>query len=294
MGRRRAQIDQLQAQVGAIHARWVEGLGADELERAEFQVFSQFGEDGIIQFLVQRVPMHDRVFIELGVEDYTESNTRFLLVHDAWRGLIVDSGVAHRRFLEASGLGWRTTVDAVTAFVTTANVDAIISDAGLAGDIGLLSIDVDGNDLWVLESIESVSPRIVVIEYNSLFGPDRAVSVPYDPAFDRAEKHFSHLYWGASLPALAAVAGRRGYSLVGGNRAGNNAFFVRRDVLGDIPERSVQECWRPAQFRESRGPGGDLTYLGDASQKLRLLRDLPVVDLDDGDRETTIAALYGV
>ena len=86
-----------------------------------FRCFSQFGEDGIIQFLVQRVPIANRVFVELGVEDYSESNTRFLLVNDAWRGLIVDAGDAHSRFLEESRLDWRTTVDAVTAFINRDN-----------------------------------------------------------------------------------------------------------------------------------------------------------------------------
>lgn len=280
-------------QVGALHARLVEQLGPDEIERSEFQVFSQFGEDGIIQFLVQRVPLERRVFVEFGVEDYTESNTRFLLVNNSWRGLVIDGDSAHQRFLEASGLAWRTTIDAVTAFVDRDNIDGLIRGAGIEGDIGLLSVDLDGNDLWVLEAIESVTPRILVTEYNSAFGPDHAVSVPYDPGFVRSDKHFSHLYWGASLAALAAVADRKGYALVAGNRAGNNAFFVRRDVLGQIPARSVADCWRPAQFRESRGAGGELTYLADDTAKLQLMRDLPLVDLTAG-RERTIAELYGV
>jgi hypothetical protein len=283
----------LQIQVGGLHARWVAQLAADELEKAEFTVFSQFGEDGIVQFLVQRVPIESRVFVELGVEDYTEANTRFLLVHDAWRGLIVDGGTGHRQFVEASELAWRTTIDAVTAFIDRDNVDAVIRGAGIEGDIGLLSIDIDGNDLWVFQSIESVSPRILVSEYNSLFGPDLAVSVPYDPMFRRSEKHFSRLYWGASLAALASVAADKGYALVGGNRAGNNAFFVRRDVLGDIPERSAADCWRPAQYRDSRSPTGELTYLSDDREKLRLLRDLPLVELDSGG-EASVAEFYSV
>jgi hypothetical protein len=291
--RRHAHETALQIQVGGLHARWVAQLAPDEIEKAEFTVFSQFGEDGIVQFLVQRVPIANHVFVELGVEDYTESNTRFLLVHDAWRGLIVDGGTAHRQFLEASELAWRTTVDAVTAFVDRDNVDDVIRGAGIEGDIGLLSVDIDGNDLWVLQSIESVSPRILVSEYNSLFGPDLAVSVPYDPMFRRSEKHYSHLYWGSSLQALASIAADRGYALVGGNRAGNNAFFIRRDVLGDIPERSVSDCWRPAQYRDSRSPTGQLTYLTDDRQKLRLLRKLPLVDLASGE-ETSVAALYSV
>ncbi|MEA2450940.1 MAG: hypothetical protein QOG63_2872 [Thermoleophilaceae bacterium] len=283
----------VRTQIGALQARWVEGLAADQLPRSEFKVFSQFGEDGIVQFLVQRVPIERRVFVEFGVEDYRESNTRFLLVNDAWRGLVIDASDAHRRFLEASGLAWRTTIDAVTAFIDRDNIDGLIRGAGIEGDIGLLSVDMDGNDLWVLEAIESVSPRILIAEYNSAFGPERAVSVPYDPAFVRT-RHYSRLYWGASLAALTAVADRKGYALVGGNRAGNNAFFVRRDVLGGIPERAVADAWAPAQFRESRGRGGELTYIGDDREKLRLIRDLPLVDLAAGGREATIAELFGV
>ena len=107
-------------------------------------------------------------------------------------------------------------------------------------------------------------------------------------------KHFSHLYWGASLAALTRAADRKGLALVGGNRAGNNAFFVRRDALGDIPERTVADCWRPAQFRESRGPDGQLTFLSDDGEKLRLLRDVPLVDLDSDGAERTAGELYGV
>jgi hypothetical protein len=287
-------IADLQAQIGDVQSRAVAELGADQLDRAEFRVFSQFGEDGILQFLVQRVRVENRVFVEIGVEDYSESNTRFLLVHDAWRGVIVDSGNAHRRFLDDSRLAWRNTVDAVTAFVDRDNVDEILRAAGVEGEIGLLSIDIDGNDYWVLDAIHRVRPTILVVEYNSAFGSERAVTVPYEPTFARAEKHYSHLYWGASLAALARAADARGLALVGGNRAGNNAFFVARDRLGEIPERSVSDCWQPAQFRESRGEDGALTYVSDDVEKLRLLRDLPLVDLDGGGAERTIAELYGV
>ena len=284
----------MQAQLGAVQSRGIESLGPDEFERSEFRVFSQFGEDGIIQFLVQRVPVTNRVFVEIGVEDYSESNTRFLLVNDAWRGLIVDAGSDHHRFLEDSRLAWRTTIDAVTAFIDRDNVNDVIGRGGVSGDIGLLSIDIDGNDYWVLDAIDCVAPQIVVIEYNSVFGPSGQSRSPYDRDFVRGQKHFSTLYWGASLAAMARAAETKGLALVGGNRAGNNAFFVRRDGLGDIPERTPADCWRPAQFRESRGPSGELTFLSDDAEKLRLLRDLPLVDLDDGGAERRIADLYGV
>ena len=201
-------VAEVQAQIGDLQSRWVAGLRSDEIERAEFRVFSQFGEDGIIQFLVQRVPIGSQVFVEFGVEDYAESNTRFLLVHDAWRGLIIDAGTAHQRFLEDSRLAWRTTIDAATAFIDRENVNDVIRAAGVSGEIGLLSIDIDGNDYWVLDAIDCVSPQILVAEYNSVFGPDRAVTVPYDPGFDRG----SRALLAPVLGCFARGAGTRGGS----------------------------------------------------------------------------------
>ncbi len=274
-------------QLGGLEARHVAALAADEVDCAEFRVFSQFGEDGIIQFLVGHVRIEREIFVEFGVEDYRESNTRFLLVHDDWRGLIVDAAPAHEKFVRSSGLAWRHDVTATTAFVDRDNVNDIIAAAGIGGDIGLLSIDLDGNDYWIFEAVEVVSPRVVVVEYNSVFGTDAAVTVPYDAAFVRAEKHWSWLYWGASLAALTRVANTKGYALVAGNRSGNNAFYVRRDVLGDIPEREVAAVWRPSRFRESRDANGELSYVGDHTERLRLMSDMPLFDVDVG-RELTI------
>jgi hypothetical protein len=288
---RGSRVAVVQMQIGALQARLVEQLGPCEIARAEFRVFSQFGEDGIIQFLTQRVPIEHEIFVEFGVEAYRESNTRFLLAHAAWRGLVIDGGEAHKRFLEVSGLAWRTRIGAITAFIDRDNINALIAGAGIDGDIGLLSVDLDGNDYWVVEAIDVVSPRIMVVEYNSLFGSERAVTVPYDPVFIRSQKHYSQLYWGASLAALTLLAERKGYALVAGNRAGCNAFFVRDDVLGGIPRLTVAECWRPAQFRDARGPQGELTYLDDDRAKLALLRAMPLVDVAAG-REESVAVLY--
>jgi hypothetical protein len=292
--RMQQELDRIKLQLGSIESRAVGALPRDAgVREAEFSVFSQFGEDGIIQFLVQRVSIEHDVFVEFGVEDYTESNTRFLLSHDNWRGLILDGGSAHVEFVERSGLAWRHHLDARSAFVDRDNINALIGGGGISGDIGLLSIDIDGNDYWVLEAIDVVSPRILVAEYNSNFGPDSAVTIPYDPSFRRAEAHYSHLYWGASLTALSELAARKGYALVGGNSAGNNAFFVRRDVLGDLRELPPREAYAVSRFRESRGPRGELTYVGEPRARLDLIKHLPLVDVSS-NRLGTVADLYGL
>lgn len=274
--------DQLALAIGRMEARAVRSAVYRDIRDAEFRVFSQWGEDGIIQHLLSRVPVEHPVFVEFGVEDYRESNTRFLLENDHWSGLIIDAGSEHLDFLARSQLRWRHTIEGRRAFLTRENVNQVIGDAGVEGDIGLLSVDVDGNDYWVLKAIDVVSPRILVVEYNSLFGAEAAVTVPYRPDFDRRKAHWSNLFYGASLAALDLVARDKGYRLVGCNGAGVNAFFVRSDVVGDLPVPSPEAAYVRSRHRESRDRDGNLTYLSDRSAQLALIADQILVDVRSG------------
>lgn len=250
------------------------------LADAEFKVFSQFGDDGIIQYLLQQVdiPEGSRKFIEFGVQDYQESNTRFLLMNDNWSGLILDGSSANIAKVVADAQFWRHDLTAVAAFIDRDNVNDLFSRNGYKGEIGLLSVDIDGNDYWVWESIEVVNPIIVVCEYNSVFGAEHAVTIPYDPVFQRSAAHYSNLYWGVSLNALFLLASRRGYAFVGCNSAGNNAYFVRRDKLGSLRPLECAEGYVEARFRESRNREGELTYLP-AGKRLSEIAQMPVFDV---------------
>lgn len=272
--------------IGRSESRAVRAAAYDDLRKAEFRVFSQFGEDGIIQHLLGRVPIAEETFVEIGVEDYRESNTRFLAMSDGWRGAIFDAGTAHVDFVHRPTFRWRYPVEARQAFVTRDNVNDLIADTGLQGDIGLLSIDIDGNDCWVLEALRVVRPRIIVVEYNSVLGPHDAVAVPYDPSFDRSTAHWSHLYWGASLAALEHVAGTQGYDLVGSNSAGNNAFFVRTDVRGGLAPVAAADAWVRSRFREARDQHGALSFVDSHREGLEAIRHLEVEDVVTGERRT--------
>jgi hypothetical protein len=251
------------------------------LREVEFRVFSQFGDDGIVQWLTHHVPCPEPTFIEFGVENYRESTTRFLLMNDDWAGLVLDGSAANVAEIRAAEYFWRHELTAKAAFVDRTNVNPLLQAAGFGPEIGLLHIDVDGNDYWIWEAIEAVRPVIAVLEYNSVFGSERAISVPYDPAFVRTRAHPSGLYFGASLAALDHLARRKGYSLVGSNSAGNNAYFVRDDRLrGNDVVRAVPvaQAWVRSRFRESRDARGRGTFLtGDA--RLLAIRGLPVVDV---------------
>lgn len=280
------EIERLLLAIGRLQSRTVRSDTYDRPSDAEFRVFSQFGDDGVIQYLLGKVPIAHEIFVEFGVQDYRESNTRFLLSNDNWRGLILDGGTAHIDFLRSSSLGWRHSIDAKSVFVTRDNINAAIRSTGIVGDIGLLSIDLDGNDYWVLDAIDVVTPRIMVVEYNSTFGPDRAVTVPYDPAFERTKAHPSNLYWGASLKALCLAASRKDLVFVGSNSAGNNAYFVRQDVMGRLSPVTSKEGWVDAKFRESRDASGRLTYLTGRTARIAAIADRVLVDVETGAMTT--------
>ncbi|MCK8495767.1 hypothetical protein M0L20_28130 [Spirosoma sp. RP8] len=257
---------------------------ASSMKDAEFKLFSQFGDDGIIQYLISHVKPRVDTFVEFGVEDYEEANTRFLMMNNNWKGLIIDGSSHFIDHIKTSSFYWRYSLKAISSFITAENINQLLVNNGIAGQIGLLSIDIDGNDYWVWKAITEVESDIVVIEYNSLFGSDRSITVPYRPDFMRQEAHYSYLYFGASLPALCDLALEKGYAFVGCNQAGNNAYFVKKDKLNGIPALSVEEGYVYSRFRENRNQEGIMTHL-DGVERRPLLTGLPVINTKTNAQE---------
>lgn len=260
-------------------ARKLESINS--LADVEFSVFSQFGDDGIIQWLIHRIPNLSKTFVEFGVEDYQEANTRFLLVNDNWRGLVMDGSSRNIGAIRQDPISWRHDLQSTHAFITAENIDQLLLNHGFKEDIGLLHIDIDGNDYWVWRGITATRPAITIVEYNSVFGAEREITVPYDPTFNRTTKHSSNLYFGASLPALCELARSKGYDFVGSNSAGNNAYFVRSDLRHGLKPLTAAEGYVVSKFAESRDTKGRMTYLR-GEKRLALLRGLPVVNTRTG------------
>ena len=166
-----ARLDAIQEALGRIESHLYTLQGDDDPRNHEFKVYSQWGEDGIIDHLVSRASIENRTFVEFGVENYTEANTVFLLKHRNWRGLVIDGSQDHVESIRRGQVLWRHDLFAECAFITTENINDLIRKNDFNGDLGLSSVDIDGNDYWVWDAITCVSPRIVVSEYNSLFGP---------------------------------------------------------------------------------------------------------------------------
>lgn len=244
----------------------------------EFSVFSQFGDDGIIQYLINNLEISNKSFVEFGVGDYTESNTRFLLVNDNWSGLVMDCLEEDIKKIKSSDDYWRYDLKIQQAFITKDNINQLLQDNSIEKDLGLLHIDVDGNDFYIWEAINVINPIIVIMEYNSVFGL-RPITIPYDNGFYRTKAHYSNLYWGASLSALNILAETKGYAFVGCNSAGNNAYFVRIDKLNiNVTRKNFEEWYVESKYRESRDEGGNLTFLS-GKERLNLLNNMPVYNV---------------
>jgi hypothetical protein len=258
------------------------------LQDVEFKVFSQYGEDGIIDWVIERsqIPDHLHSFIEFGVDSYEEANTRFLLENRNWRGLIIDGNPQLETKLRKSSLSWRHDLQAKSAFVTRENINQIFNGCGFSGTIGLLSIDIDGNDYWVWEAIESVDPVIVICEYNAVLGDLHPIVVPYDPTFVRTIPNYHNLYYGASIVALQSLAKHKGYTFLGSNSAGHNAFFIRNDYASRFGRTVITNVVAsPSQFRESRDASKKLTFAAGIMRQT-LISSLPVVNIETGERMT--------
>lgn len=226
-----------------------EGLS---LEETGFRVFSQFEEDGKLLYIFSLIGMGNKCFLEIGSDDGVNSNSANLYFNFGWRGVFIDGNprsiARGRYFFGKYPHPWFHKPRFVCSKVTRENVNELVSGAGLQGEIDLLSIDIDGNDYWIWDALEVVSPRVVIIETHNEFGMNDVV-VPYDPDYSYPGIHPD--YHGASPVAMTKLAARKNYRLVGANELGFNFIFVRNDIAGELlPEVSVESVLQHPSVKE--------------------------------------------
>ncbi|ACK67325.1 conserved hypothetical protein [Rippkaea orientalis PCC 8801] len=276
------KLEAIQESLGRIEFRQTRDDNSLGLLSHEFRVFSQWGEDGIIQYLVNTVEINHKTFVEFGVEDYTECNTKFLLINNNWTGLVIDSDSDCIERIKKNKIYWSYNLKAIEAFVTQDNINSILQTNGFKGDIGLLSIDIDGNDYWIWKAITVINPIIVIIEYNYRFDSSIAVTIPYHENFDRQKAHHSMIYFGASLKALCLLGKEKGYDFIGCCSSGVNAFFIRQDKRPNyLKILTPEEGYVMGKFCEFRDEQGSLKKMTPHQEKEFLQNlDLPLIQVN--------------
>lgn len=246
------------------------------LKDVEFKIFSQFGDDGIIQWLINNIEIDNEFFVEFGVENYKEANTKFLMFNNNWSGFVMDGSNNNINNLKKQDYFWKYNLIAKDVFITKDNINNLLLEQNINPNIGLLHIDLDGNDYYIFDEINCLNPNILILEYNSLFGIDREISVPYREDFNRTKAHYSNLFFGASLKSLHSLAYKKGFIFIGCNQAGNNAYFIRKDKINSkIKEVSLEDGYVISKFRESRDINGSLNFL----DKLQAYEEIKGLDV---------------
>ena len=266
--------------IGAMLSKQQLLMNSNNINDYEFKIFSQWGDDGIIQYLIKNVAIETETFIEFGVENYEESNTKFLMMNDNWSGFVMDGSYKAMNYLKNQSWYWKYSLINKAVFIDKDNINNLLASTGFS-NIGLLHIDIDGNDYHILTEIDlsKLNPSIIIMEYNCVFGKDRFITVPYDKNFIRTKAHYSNLFFGASLPAFDYALSKNGYSLIGCNLAGNNAYFVRNDLLNEkVKKISAEKAYKESKFRESRNKDYSLSYI-DGKARLDLIKGLMVMNV---------------
>ena len=253
-----------------------------DLSDVEFKVYSQWGEDGIIDWLINKLPQIPKKFLEIGTQDYKESNTRFLLINRNWDGFLIEADKDAIKNIKSQRVYWRYNLTVINEFITKDNINNIIRKNDIPKKLGLLSLDIDGVDYWILTKLSTLDPSIIICEYNSLFGQKKSVTVPYKKNFIRSKEHYSNLYYGASIQAFVGLMKKKNYHLLGTNSAGNNAFFIRKNLWKYMSNIILKKKIFKSKFRESRDQKGSLNFL-DKKNSLKLINNKYIIDLKDGN-----------
>jgi hypothetical protein len=227
----------------------------------EFSGLSQNGEDGILDVLRKQLLQSNRYFVEIGAADGIENNTGWLLIAEKYSGLLIEGSAHLVERARRTVIGYSIGAEIHDMFVT---VDSVrdIKELAFHDDPDVFSLDIDGNDYYIAKAIfeNGFRPKIFVVEYNSVYGPERSETVEYQADFVFTKAHPSHLYYGVSISGWRKFFHFHGYRFVTVDQNGVNGFFVdpkcfNKDFLDDIS--GLQFAENKSQLKKFRKSSAD-------------------------------------
>ena len=218
----------------------------ENIRDAEIKIFSQFGEDGIINFLLHKLGLNEKIkFVEIGTGDYEEANTRFLCESRICQGLLIDK-IDDLKFIKKRDFYWKNDLYFYQKMINSKNISSVIKDFGFESNCNLLSLDIDGNDYWVLKNINLETTDMVIVEYNPLFGSNLSITIPEDDNFDRNKNN--KLFYGASLRAMIDLLDQKNFFFIGANKACNNGFFINNKYKSNFSDIKINNLKKYTDF----------------------------------------------
>ena len=258
-----------------------------DLTETEVKIFSQNGEDGIIDYLIHKLKLDKKNFVEIGVGNYRESNTRFLYNKYHPKGLIVDYVDDMEKKVKPFVNFWKGDLRIRNKQINSENILDLLNNS-CDYEIDLFSIDIDSIDYWIIEKLEKNISKIFVAEYNPIFGSELEVTVPNILGFERNKYHYSYLCYGMSLKALINLMDQKGYYFIGTNLQKINAFFIlkefkKEDFFQKIKIKGLNN-YTNSNIRDRRDKNDHLSYLS-GDKKFKEIEECEVINLKDNKKE---------
>ena len=254
------------------------------LNDLDYKIYSQNGEDGIIDYLLSSLSIDKPKFLEIGVGDYSECNTRFVYERSSTKGVVIDCIEDLENKISKNVSLWRGDLKIVNKRISSQNIIDSLNEFSALSDLDLFSLDIDGIDYWVLKKMPSNFSKIAVIEYNSVFGPDFKITTPDIKNFDRKKYHFSNLCFGASLRAIIDLMQEKNFTFVGTNLTRCNAFFVHNNysdfINTQLPDLENLSQHTNSNIRESRDRNDNLNYLS-GNERIKNIFECEIFDIED-------------
>ncbi len=254
----------------------------NKLSDVDYKIFSQNGEDGILDYLLYQLKIEKPKYIEIGVGDYTESNTRFIFERCSPKGTVVDCLENLEEKIKKNFSLWKSELKIVNDFVNPNNIIKIMREADTLNNLDIFSLDIDGIDYWILKELPKDFSKIAIVEFNPIFGKNLKVSVPNIINFDRKKYHYSNLCFGMSLQAAIEIMNEKNFYFVGTNLLRNNAFFVSKNYKKEKYFKNLMinniENSTDANFTESRDIKGNLNFLN-YQKRVKEILECEVIDL---------------
>ena len=258
-----------------------------DLTETEVKIFSQNGEDGIIDYLVNKLKLNTKNFVEIGVGNYRESNTRFLYNKYHPKGLIIDYIDDMEKKVKPFVNLWKGDLRIYNKQINSENILDILNNS-CDYEIDIFSIDIDSIDYWIIEKLNRNISKIFVAEYNPVFGSKLEVTVPNISGFERNKYHYSYLCYGMSLKALINLMDKKGYYFIGTNLQKINAFFISKEFKKEEFFKNIEikslDNYTDSNIRDSRDRNNNLSYLS-GDKKFKEIEECEVINLKENKNE---------
>ena len=285
------EFDDLKFQNGLLYSEIISSKlnTIKSLDEIYFKVFSQNNEDGIIDYLIKSLKIHNPKFIEIGTQDYSESNTRFLFERGSSSGLIIDGHPNLANCVNSILKSWKGNLNVHNEYIDSESISSIIDSYSGFDNVDLFSIDIDGIDYWILDQLKPRFSKILIAEYNPFFGPNVEITIPNFKNFRREKYHNSKLYWGMSLKALINLMKKKGYIFVGTNNLFNNAFFILEEYFENINLNKINsnnlKKFTEANYKEAKKLNVKRNEI------LNIIGNCEIIDLSDNNKLKRISEL---